>query len=99
MGSGTELGGFEIPTLVIGITQLVKQLFSKLSDNGVIAVAIVFGLLLYGTAQVLPLLNEQAAFAVLAVVRSIGYTLAIPGLFGVAKRELPTMVSRALGRS
>lgn len=92
--SDLELGGFEIPVLIVGITQVIKQLFPKLSDNGKLVVALVVGLVLFSLGQALPFVGEDIATIIVAVVRVLGYTMSVPGLFSVAKRELPVMLGR-----
>jgi len=89
---GTELGGFEISFLVVGVVQVIKQLFPELSSRGKLMIALALGVVLFGLAQALPFVGESASIIILAVVRVLGYSTAIPGWFSVATDEVPKVL-------
>ena len=89
-----NIGGFEIGIIVVGIVQLVKKF--GLKGNGALALAVSLGFVLFAIGQALGQSLVPAAIAiwVVIVVRSIGYTLAVPGLYDLLKDELLPAVAR-----
>jgi hypothetical protein len=90
----TELGGFEVSFLVVGIVQVIKNLLPNMSGRGVLVVALSLGIVLFGLAEALPFVGESASIIILAVVRVLGYATAIPGWFSVATDEVSKMIGR-----
>ena len=82
------LDGVEIPVLVVGVVQVIKQLFPKLGDKGKLIVALVVGVILLGLAQAAPYFAVDTQEIVMAVVRVLGYAIAIPGWFSVVKDDM-----------
>jgi len=75
------IGGFEIAVIVVGVVELAKQI--GLKDKGALGLALGLGLLLfgYGSAVEAGLIAEAVVTWATVVIRAIGYTLAVPGLY------------------
>lgn len=82
------LGNVEVPALVVGIVQVIKLLFPELSTRAKLIIALVVGLTLLSLSEALPLLAPGPQAGLLAAVRVLGYAIAIPGWFGIAKDEV-----------
>jgi len=83
-----EIGGFEIGIIILGIVEIAK----KFGVNGKwsLGLAIAMGLLLfgYGSAVEAGLVGEMIATWATVVVRSVGYTLAVPGLYDLFVKRI-----------
>ena len=97
---GPQLFGLEVAALIVGTVQLIKNFFinaeKPLSTNATTALALIVGML-----YILPMvlvndgyLTDEALRVLSSVIRGIGYVLAIPGLFSVAKDEVISRFSK-----
>ncbi len=89
-----SIGGFEIGIILVGIVQLAKKL--GLVGRAVTGLALGLGLVLFCMGQALAqnLMPPAVALWAVIVIRSIGYTLAVPGLYDLLKDELLPAVAR-----
>ena len=81
-----EIGKFEIGLLIVGVVEVFK-LFG-VNGKASLGLAIGLGLLLfgYGSAVEAGLIGEAVATWATVVIRAVGYTLAVPGLYKLGKR-------------
>ena len=88
--------GFELVLIVVGLVQYIKERF-RLVDGAAEWLTFGIGFILFGywSAQQAGVIPEVAILWIGIVVRALGYTLAVPGLFKVAKHELlPAIAAR-----
>ena len=80
-GMSMNIGGFEVGVIILGVVEVAK----KFGVNGKwsLGLALALGAVLfgYGSAVDAGLINEAIAVWATVVVRSVGYTLAVPGLY------------------
>jgi len=84
-----EISGFELVAIVVGLIQFLKEKF-KAEDTVAEWLTFVTGLVLFGywSANQAGVMPEVASLWVSIVVRALGYTLAVPGLYKLAKHEI-----------
>ena len=83
-----EISNVEIPIIVVGIVQVVEQLFDNLSSKGKLVIALVIGIILLSLGEALPYMGETAGLVVMSIVRVLGYAIAIPGWFSVVTDDI-----------
>jgi len=89
-----EIGSVEIAALIVGIVQTIKLLVNSenytMPKRLTIGVAMGVGLVFYTLAELINggYLSGSATDIAEMVVRVIGWVIAIPGLFSVARDEL-----------
>jgi hypothetical protein len=96
-----QLAGYEVSTLIVGTTQLVKLLVedgdTELSHRMKIILALIVGLI-YLIPTVLindGYLTAEATAVLCSIVRVVGLLLSVPGWFSVIKDEfLPAFTSQ-----
>ena len=83
-----EVQGFEVAAIVVGVVQFIKEQF-ELGGKPAQGVALLVGLLLFGywSAMQAGVVPEEIVVWANVVIRAIGYTLAVPGLFKIVKHE------------
>jgi len=83
-----EIGKFEIGILIVGIVEVFK--LWGVNGKASLGIALGLGLLMfgYGSAVEAGLISEAVAVWATVVVRAIGCTLAIPGLYKLGKRAI-----------
>lgn len=90
------ISGFEIVFVVLGLVQLSKRF--GLKGNGLFIEAVVLGLFFFGLEQAIALeMLSQVVLNWLGIIISgVAKTLAIPGLYDVAKDEMLPAIGKAL---
>lgn len=83
-----EIGKFEIGLLIVGIVEVFK--LWGVNGKWSLGLALGLGLVLfgYGSAVEAGLASEAVATWVTVVVRAVGYTLAIPGLYKLLVKRI-----------
>ena len=92
-----KIGLFEIGGIILGVVELAKQF--DLHGKCSLILALCLGLPLFGYAGALEagLIPEAVAVGVTVAIVAIGRTLAIPGLYGLAKRVVRMPDSNSWG--
>jgi len=84
-----EVSGFELIAIVIGVVQFIKEQL-ELVDKPAQRLTLGVGLVVFGywSAAQAGVVPEAVVLWASIVIRTIGYTLAVPGLYKVVKHEL-----------
>ena len=85
------LGPFEASFLVVGITQIIKDLFEEsLSSKATLAIALTVGLIVLSFAEIISAgyVTPETAAIIVSVFKVIGWTISVPGWYSVVSNKI-----------
>lgn len=83
----SNIGGFEVGYLVVGITQLACYRFNVVDGRRKITIAIMIGALLWSAVEAISMgfVTPEVAIIINSIIRVVGNILAVPGMVGFVK--------------